>query len=174
MLIWCTMSCVAQVMPPELRPHARFVVLLREPSARLLSWYNHRMAQQIREDAQGRACAYCQFCAHGSFFARQPGGFFAVDAGGNQTTNQTSNQTLFRPTFEEDAMCELEKVTLPDSPVTSWYETGAESQRTIPPLNIMRGLLYEPSVRRWSEHFGRDQVLVLFAYLLTGTYLTST
>ena len=44
-------------MPTSLRAEARFIAVLREPASRMLSWYNHRVA-----DAQ-RGAKYAVFCA---------------------------------------------------------------------------------------------------------------
>lgn len=36
-------EALAAVMPPSIRPAARFIILLREPTSRLFSWYNHQV-----------------------------------------------------------------------------------------------------------------------------------
>ena len=110
-------TLMAMVMPPQLQPYARFIIIFREPSSRLMSWYNHRVAQELASVEKGGHCGYCGFCSGGGKRAGklvEDAGVFSVDG------------RRFSPSFDEEALCELAKVaTRPDEDnltrALAWY-----------------------------------------------------
>lgn len=167
-------SLLHNVMPPPLQPRAKFIVILREPASRMLSWYNHRVAQDMHDVVEhGRHCAFCQFCDSRRYEARRIGQLVERGAQGDK---------VYSPTFDEDALCELDKVGAERGGWAGWNRTRADEWYaepaevvdggmsgmhglgykvgSIPPLHIMRGMLYAAALARWRAHWARSQMLV--------------
>ena len=127
-------SALKAVMPPPLHSAARFIVILREPASRLLSWYNHKLSES--------PCPWCTYCAH------RYNGVFLQDGS-------------FSPTFSEDVACNMREFSSGNQ-YQGWYRNKAGgTDRGTPPLDIMRGLLYRDGIEAWSAAFSRSQLLVL-------------
>ncbi len=75
-------AALALVMPHELHARVRLIAVLREPTSRLLSWYNHRIGAQVKG-----YCEYCGFC-------------------GNVWGKPTPDDAAWTPSFVDDAACE--------------------------------------------------------------------
>ena len=134
-------------VPEAWRPRVRLVTILREPLARDLSYYNHRVDENLRRPEWTRAwydglVPVQKFCLAPTVHRGRPR----------------------LPRYEDEAQCEADrwKACLASAgvgrPLHEQYEhcvTGGEYRGS-----IARGL-YAMHLARWKRYFAREQILVL-------------
>jgi hypothetical protein len=115
-------ALLKQIMPAPQQSRVRFIMSVRDPADRMLSWYNHRLATGA------------QFCAGRS-----------------------------RPTFHDDAHCELRKWAT-DTSLQRWWE----GSNHYAPLSLMKGM-YVQALRQWRHSWPRSRMLVInFHHLVSN------
>ena len=140
-------AVLRSIMPTSLQPRARFIVSLRAPADRMLSWYNHRRRNIYVQKDAGVHNIFCVMNNREPVLM-SPGR--VLDDGG------------FSPTFDEEAECELEL----------WFRTPDARRRRLLPAtstidnkfygySLIRGH-YADSLRKWTRTgWSRSQILVV-------------
>ena len=107
------------LMPLSLQPHARFIVSLREPADRMLSWYNHKRRQRYQVKTA----------------ASVPNSFCILEGGraNGQAAGHVQPDGSFFPSFDEAAACRLVE-----------WERMSEAHRNdiLPETTSIRGNIY--------------------------------
>lgn len=143
---------LAQSMPLELHARVRLIAVLREPSDRLLSWYNMKVDRVVRDALRvpGERCGFelCNFC-------RRSRGLLGLGAPGEPTlvSGELRGQHGFEPSFDTDARCEVARARGDYPKVYRSFERGE----------------YAAPITRWRGAWPRQQMLILnFEHLLAA------
>ena len=158
---------LASMMPPALQPHVLLIVLLREPVARMMSWYTHRVSEAVFPINYAHA-----------FYKQSSSPTDCVNGLGHWDASTNA----WSPSFDEEATCLMyhslgsatafaRRLFCPDRGYLDWFDaptdcrksaTGDSSESWDGRLNDpIRTGLYADQIAEWLRYWKRSQLFVL-------------
>ena len=159
-------ALLRRLMPQNLWADARFIVLLREPASRMLSWYNHRRRFSLYRHRRSYRGGLLLMTANFMQCSWKRGALSGV----NHWAVARMTSTTFWPSFDEDALCNL-AMRCTDRRGTRANLVNQSRRTASPYADPLLAGHYVSHLNRWrAAGWRREQMLVLnFEYLVRNS-----